>query len=70
MKEADARAAQLSRGDMDAMQISGKDRLIYGRALEAVKAHGLPLDASHTANRWRRSVVILPCPPKAQFIGG
>ena len=27
------------------MQFSGKDRLIYGRALEAVKDHGLPLDA-------------------------
>jgi integrase len=44
-EEAEARAAQLSRGDMDALQISGKDRLIYGRALEAVKDHGLPLDA-------------------------
>ena len=43
--EAEAKAAHLSRGDMDAMQISGKDRLIYGRALEAVKDHGLPLDA-------------------------
>src|SRR5437762_1023864 len=44
-EEAEAKAAQLSRGDMDAMQISGKDRLIYGRALEAVIDHGLPLDA-------------------------
>ncbi len=43
--EAEAKAAQLSRGDVDAMQISGKDRLIYGRALEAVKDHGVPLDA-------------------------
>jgi len=43
--EAEAKAAQLSRGDMDAMQISGKDRLIYGRALDAVKDYGVPLDA-------------------------
>ena len=43
--EAEAKAAQLSRGDVDAMQISGKDRLIYGRALEAVKDYDVPLDA-------------------------
>src|ERR1700687_498783 len=43
--EAEAKAAQLSRGDMDAMQLSGKDRLIYGRALEAVKDYSVPLDA-------------------------
>jgi integrase len=43
--EAEAKAAQLSRGDVDAMQISGKDRLIYGRALDAVKDYGVPLDA-------------------------
>jgi integrase len=43
--EAEAKAAQLSRGDVDAMQISGKDRLIYGRALEAVKDCRVPLDA-------------------------
>ena len=29
--------AVLLRGDMDALQLSGRDRLIYGRALEAVK---------------------------------
>jgi integrase len=44
--EAEAKAAQLSRGDVDAMQLSGKDRLIYGRAVEAVKEHGVPLDAA------------------------
>jgi integrase len=44
-EEAEAKAAQLSRGDVDAMQISGKDRLIYGRALEAVKDYRVPLDA-------------------------
>jgi integrase len=43
--EAEAKAAQLSRGDVDAMQISGKDRLIYGRALDAVKDYCVPLDA-------------------------
>jgi hypothetical protein len=44
-EEAEAKAAQLSCGDVDAMQISGKDRLIYGRALEAGKGYALPLDA-------------------------
>jgi integrase len=43
--EAEAKAAQLSRGDVDAMQLSGKDRLVYGRALEAIREHGVPLDA-------------------------
>ena len=44
--EAEAKAAQLSRGDVDAMQLSGKDRLVYGRAVEAVREHGVPLDAA------------------------
>ena len=43
--EAEAKASQLSRGDVDAMQLSGKDRLVYGRAVEAVREHGVPLDA-------------------------
>jgi integrase len=43
--EAEAKAAQLSRGDVDAMQLSGKDRLVYGRALETVKEFDRPLDA-------------------------
>jgi integrase len=43
--EAEAKASQLSRGDVDAMQLSGKDRLVYGRALDAVKEFALPLDA-------------------------
>ena len=34
--EAEAKASQLSRGDVDAVQLSGRDRLIYGRALDAV----------------------------------
>jgi integrase len=47
-KEASAKAAQLSRGDMDAAQLTGKDRLIYGRALEAVRNLGMPLDVAAT----------------------
>ena len=43
--EAEAKASQLSRGDIDAAQLTGKDRLVYGRAVEAVKEHGAPLDA-------------------------
>jgi integrase len=44
--EAEAKAAHLSRGDMDAIQVSGKDRLIYGRALEAIRPFGVALDAA------------------------
>lgn len=44
--EAEAKASQLSRGDVDAMQIYGRDRLIYGRALSAIKEPGVPLDAA------------------------
>jgi hypothetical protein len=43
--EAEAKASQLSRGDIDAAQLTGQDRLAYGRAVEAVKEHGAPLDA-------------------------
>jgi hypothetical protein len=43
--EAQAKAAQLARGDVDAAQLTGKDRLAYGRALDAVKEFGIPLDA-------------------------
>jgi integrase len=43
--EAEAKAAQLSRGDIDAVQLTGRDRLVYGRALEAIREHALPLDA-------------------------
>jgi hypothetical protein len=43
--EAEAKASQLSRGDVDAVQLSGRDRLVYGRALDAVKEFGMPLDA-------------------------
>jgi integrase len=44
--EAEAKAAQLSRGDVDAMQLTGHDRLVYGRAVEAVREHGVALDAA------------------------
>jgi integrase len=43
--EAEAKASQLSRGDVDAMQLSGRDRLEYGRAKDAVKDFAMPLDA-------------------------
>jgi integrase len=43
--EAEAKAAQLSRGDIDAMQLTGRDRLEYGRAKDAVRENGVPLDA-------------------------
>jgi hypothetical protein len=36
--EAEAKAAQLSRGDVDAMQLSGRDRLEYGRAKDGGEA--------------------------------
>ena len=45
MDEAKAKASQLSRGDVDAMQLSGRDRLEYGWAKDAVKQFGVPLDA-------------------------
>ena len=44
--EANAKAAQLSRGDLDALQINGRDRLIYGRALEAIRPFDIALDAA------------------------
>jgi integrase len=43
--DAEAKASQLSRGDVDATLLSGKDRLEYGRAKDAVKDFALPLDA-------------------------
>lgn len=44
--EAAAKATQLARGDVDAMQLNGKDRLSYGRALDAVRPFGIELDAA------------------------
>jgi integrase len=45
-REAESQASKLSRGDVDAMQLTGKDRLVYGRALEAIKETGVSLDAA------------------------
>ena len=45
-EEAAAKAKQLSRGDLDALQLTGRDRLIYGRALEAIRPLDIPLDAA------------------------
>lgn len=44
--EANAKVAALSRGDMDALQLTGKDRLVYSRALESIRPHGVTLDAA------------------------
>lgn len=44
--EAEAKAAQLARGDLDAAQVTGRDRLVYGRALDAVSPFGVQLDAA------------------------
>src|SRR5690242_13219891 len=44
--EAEAQASKLARGDVDAMLITGKDRLVYGRAVEALRAFDIPLDAA------------------------
>jgi integrase len=45
-QEAEAQASKLSRGDVDAMQLTGKDRLVYGQALEAVRETGVTLNAA------------------------
>jgi hypothetical protein len=47
-KEAAAKAAQLARGDVDAVQLTGRDRLTYGRALDAVRPTGVALDTAAT----------------------
>src|SRR6476619_5184498 len=46
--EAQAKASQLARGDVDAVQLTGRDRLTYGRALDAIRPLGVPLDAAAT----------------------
>lgn len=46
--EAAAKAAQLARGDVDAVQLNGKDRLTYGRALDAIRSTGAALDMAAT----------------------
>jgi integrase len=61
--EAEAKAAQLSRGDVDAMQLTGRDRLVYGRAVEAIREHGVPLDAAaleySEARKWLDGVAVV-----------
>lgn len=44
--EAEAKAAQLARGDLDATRLSGEDRLVYGRALDALRLLQVPLDSA------------------------
>jgi integrase len=44
--EAEAQAGKLSRGDLDAALLTGKDRLVYGRALDALRETGVQLDAA------------------------
>ena len=44
--EAEAKAAQLSRGDIEAMAVTGRDRLVYARALEAIRPLGVALDSA------------------------
>ena len=46
--EAAAKAAQLARGDVDAVQLTGRDRLTYGRALDAIRPTGVALDIAAT----------------------
>ena len=55
--EAEAKAAQLSRGDVDAMQLTGRDRLVFGRAVDAVREFDLPLDA--VANEYQEARKLL-----------
>jgi integrase len=44
--EAEAQASKLSRGDVDAMQLTGKDRLVYGQAVESVRETGVALNVA------------------------
>ena len=44
--EANAKVDALSRGDMDALQLTGRDRLVYSRALESLRRSGVTLDAA------------------------
>ncbi|MBV9008595.1 MAG: tyrosine-type recombinase/integrase [Verrucomicrobia bacterium] len=57
ISEAEAKAAQLSRGDVDAAQLTGRDRLVYGRACDAVKPFGVPLDAVAIEYKQARDVL-------------
>ncbi|RFC43488.1 MAG: hypothetical protein DVB28_001473 [Verrucomicrobia bacterium] len=44
--EARLKANLLSRGDSAALQLTGQDRLIYGRAIDAIRPFQVPLDAA------------------------
>ena len=44
--EATAKAKQLAQGDIDAAQLTGRDRLAYGRALDAIRLLGVSLEAA------------------------
>ena len=65
-KEAAAKAAQLARGDVDAVQLAGRDRLTYGRALDAIQATGAALDAAATEYAQKESAHV--CPPPQRWI--
>ena len=56
-EEATAKAAQLARGDVDAVQLTGRDRLTYGHALEAIKSTGVTLDVA--ANEYTQATKTL-----------
>ncbi|MEO6848094.1 MAG: hypothetical protein ABI443_10715 [Chthoniobacterales bacterium] len=55
--EAIAKVAQLGRGDIDALQLNGKDRLTYGRALDAVREFDVPLDSAAAEYAQARKVL-------------
>lgn len=55
--EAEAKAAQLARGDVDAAQLNGKDRLIYGRAVDALRDLNVPLDVAATEYADARKII-------------
>lgn len=67
-KEAEDKASQLSRGNVDVLQLTGRDRLIYGTALEAVKEFGVRLDAAALEYREARKLLAgVPLVDAARF---
>ena len=63
-KEAAAKAAQLARGDVDSVQLTGRDRLTYGRALDAIKTTGVALDAAATEYAQKEPAHVCPTSPE------
>ena len=61
--EAAAKAAQFARGDVDAVQLTGRDRLTYGRALDALKSTGVALTRRqpNMRRRWTLQAVHPRC---------